>query len=211
MKKSTKMLIVPVLAMLLLGINSCKKNDPVRTQVKTHTIAVNWFRDSTTTNPTAFIDFYNGVAYTQSNAQTHAASIDAFCFDRSQLIVSATEVDMVNMVNFGNSNYAAYDAFNAVVGTGAFSTYTSSTFSEIAMTPVEFNNITYNTDIAQLFSDKGLNGGYGDMAIQSSDLTNTSKYYQFVCSTNGKRGFFHVTSSNYLPGGTMSIEVKVEQ
>jgi hypothetical protein len=99
---------------------------------------------------------------------------------------------------------------HAVLGNPSFSAYTTSTFSEVGMTPVEFSRIKNNSDIAALFGAKNLNGGYSDLGIPAKDLSNSNKYYQFVCA-NGKRGFFHVTSSNYFPGSSMTIEVKVEK
>jgi hypothetical protein len=78
------------------------------------------------------------------------------------------------------------------------------------MNPVEFGSIKYNHDIAGLFARKALNGGYADLGIPAQLLKDANKYYQFVAA-NGKKGFFHVTSSNYMPGSTMTIEVKVQQ
>ena len=203
----------PVLLLLiavLMTTFSCNKSAP-SPKVKTGTFTINWFRDSTTTNPTAFLDLYNSKSYTMSGAAAKPDSIDLFIYDRSVLASSSQAISVINMVFFGNSNYSSAASFQAVVGTQALSTYNASTVSEISMTPAEFSGITYNSDIASLFASKALNGGYTDIDIQAIDLTNTLKYYQFVCAKSGKRGFFHVTSSNYLPGGYMTIEEKVEQ
>jgi hypothetical protein len=180
-------------------------------KAKTGIYTVNWFRDSTTANPTAFIDLNNAKAYTMSQAATKADSIDLFCYDHSALTVSGQNISLVNMVFWSTGNYAAASSFQTVVGTQVFSTYNASTISEISMTSAEFAGIVYNSDIENLFTAKALNGGYTDIDIQASDITNSQKYYQFRCAKNGKKGFLHIISSNYLPGGSMTIEEKVEQ
>ncbi len=206
-----KLIILLVLCAATTGMDGCKKSDdPTQINVRTSNISVNWFRDASTPNPTAFIDFYNGVAYTESNATVHAGSTDAFVVDHGIGPVIFQEIDFRNMTLFGTGDFYSKDTFTAVVGMQAFSTYTASTFYQVSMSSVEFNNIRYNSDIASLWATKGLNGGYANMVITAADLTNTLKYYQFVCA-NGRRGFFHVASSNYLPGSTMVMEVKVEQ
>jgi len=200
-----------LLVTLLATISGCKKEStPTGTKVLTHTVTVNWFRDSTTTNPTAFLDLYHGVAYTIGGAAQKADSIDLFIYDNSALNISSNTLGVINMVFFGNNNYAAYNYFNQVVGVIPFSNYNASTVSEVAITSTDFSSINYNADIANLFASGSLNGGYSDITIAATDLT-TVKYYQFVCAKTGKRGFFHVISSNYLPGGTMTLEIKVEQ
>ncbi len=140
-----------------------------------------------------------------------ADSIDFFIYDRSALIVSSQTLSVINMAFYGANNYSAYDTFNAVVGVVSFPVYNSSTMSEVAITSTEYNDIINNEDIANLFSSKALNGGYTDIDIAATDLTATTKYYMFYCAKVNKRGFFRVVSSNYLPGGTMSVEVKVER
>lgn len=212
MKYSKYPLSFLFIAILIMAISSCKKNNTTASPaVRTNTFTVNWYRDSTTANPTAFIDLYNGKAYTMSGAVPRADSIDLFCYDHSALQVSGLNISLINMAFFGNGTYAAQQSFQNVVGAQALSVYNTSTVSEVSMTPSEFSSIRYNSDIAYLFASKALNGGYSDIDIQSTDLNNTLKYYQFVCAKTGKRGFFHITSSNYLPGGTMTIEEKVEQ
>ncbi len=204
-------LIFIVSAFLFLLIGGCNKNTITPgTKVRTHTVTINWFRDSTTTNPTSFVDLYNGKAHNIANAAAKADSIDLFIHDNSALPVSGNALTVVNMVFFGTNNYPAYTQFNNVVGVIPFSNYNASLVSEISLLPSAFTNITYNADIASLFSSLSLNGGYTDISIVASDLTST-KYYQFKCAKTGKRGFFHVVSSNYLPGGTMTIEIKVEE
>ena len=203
-------LLLPVIVLLAVA-TGCKKSDSNQgPKILTHTVTVSWFRDSTTANPAAFLDLYHGVAYTSANAALKADSIDLFVYDNSALTISSTTLGVIDMVFFGNNNYAAYSSFNQVVGVVPFSNYNASTVSEVAITPADFNNINYNVDIASLFASKALNGGYTDITINSTDLT-TLKYYQFVCAKTGKRGFFHVISSNYLPGGYMTLEIKVEQ
>ena len=209
MKKHIPLLLLVMT--LLAATTGCKKNTNTQgPKVLTHTVTVNWFRDSTTSNPAAFLDLYHGVAYTISGAALKADSIDLFIYDNSALTISSTTLGVIDMAFFVNNNYAAYSSFNQVVGVIPFSTYNASTVSEVAITPTDFNNISYNVDIASLFTSKALNGGYTDISINSTDL-NTLKYYQFVCAKTGKRGFFHVISSNYLPGGNMTLEIKVEQ
>jgi len=210
MKNLLNLAIWALLIMVPGQAGAQKTTKPVPVPARIHNIPVHWFLDATTPNPAAFIDFYNGASYTQDAAIAHAASIDAFCYDRSHLAVSFQEVDLINMTNFGNGNFHVADTFHAVLGNPSFGAYTTSTFSDVSMTPVEFSKIKYNADIAALFRAKSLNGGYADLGIPARDLLNSNKYYQFVCA-NGKRGFFHVTGANYLPGSTMTIEVKVEQ
>jgi|GEM_PF-3921485 len=206
-------------------LNSCNtSDDPARVAVKSYDLTVNWFRDNTTPDPTAFIDFYNGKAYTMkqvANVDTppvntimlRAQYIDAFCFDRSSLIVSSQEVDFINMATFKLNSYPAYDTFNKVVGViEPLSDYPASTFSRVDNVSLgDFNSIQYNDDINALFQAKALNGGYPDMGVFASDITNNTIVYQFKCGHNQKRGFFIIKSSNYLPGGTMTLSVKVEQ
>jgi len=202
-----------LLGSLLIGLSNCSKN-VIRTDViyaRTHTVAVNWFRDSTTANPTAFIDLYNGKAYTYANAATKADSIDFFTYDHSALAVSGQNISLINLAEFSTGSGEIFTNFHTLNGNIPFSAYNTSTFSEVSISSTDFNNLKTNTDIANLFSSKALNGGYGDGDIASTDLGNTLKYYQFKCAKNGKRGIFHVIASNYLPGGTMTIEVKVEQ
>jgi hypothetical protein len=148
-----------------------------------------------------------------SGAVAKADSLDFFCYDHSSLIVSGQNISLINMADFGTNNYSieAANLFQQVVGVQALSRYNTSTVSEVSMTSAEFSGIHYNSDISSLFASKALNGGYGDIDISATDLSNSLKYYQFVCAKTGKRGFFHITSSNYLPGGTMTIEEKVEQ
>jgi hypothetical protein len=204
-------LLLLLLSGMLITISSCTKNGPASIPVRTNTFSVNWFRDSTTSNPTSFIDLYNGKAYTMSAAVSRADSIDLFCYDHSALPVSGQDISLINMVFFGTSNYGAASSFQSVVGAQALNTYNASTVSEVSMTAADFNGIRYNADIANLFATRGFNGGYTDIDIAATDLGNSLKYYQFVCAKTGKRGFFHIISSNYLPGGTMTIEEKVEQ
>ena len=200
-----------LLSAILLICGCSKNNNNPAVKAKTGTYTVNWFRDSTTPNPTAFIDLYNAKAYTMSQAALKADSVDLFCYDHSALAVSGQNISLVNMVFWDTGNYAAAASFQSVVGTQTFSTYNASTISEISMTSSEFAGIVYNADIDNLFTTKALNGGYTDIDIQASDISNTQKYYQFKCAKNGKKGFLHVTSSNYLPGGYMTIEEKLEQ
>ncbi len=198
---------------LLLLISSCSKSpSPAQTRVRTNTFTVNWFRDSTTPNPTAFIDLYNGKAYTMSQAVTKADSVDLFCYDHSALTVSGQDISLINMAFFGAGTYdpQAVQLFQDVVGVLPLSNYNTSTIDVVSITPADYTNITYNADISSIFSTKALNGGQTDISIAASDL-NTTKYYQFKCSKNGKRGFLHVISANYSPGGTMTIEEKVEE
>ena len=204
-------LLFVLLSGICFTINSCTKNGPASISVRSSTFSVNWFRDSTTPNPASFIDLYNGKAYTMSAAVAKADSIDLFCYDHSALAVSGQNISLINMVFFGASNYGAAASFQSVVGAQALSTYNASTVSEVSMTAADFNGIRYNSDIASLFATRAFNGGYTDIDIAATDLGNSLKYYQFVCAKTGKRGFFHITSSNYLPGGTMTIEEKVEQ
>ena len=208
MKKYIPVLLLATI--ILAAAWGCKKSTTQGPKVLINTVTVNWFRDSTTANPKAFLDLYHGVAYTMSAAALKADSIDLFVYDNSALNISSTTLGVIDMVFFGNNNYAAYNYFNQVVGVIPFSNYNASTVSEVAISPTDFSRITYNADIASLFASKALNGGYTDISINSTDLTSV-KYYQFVCAKTGKRGFFHVISSNYLPGGTMTLEIKVEQ
>lgn len=202
-------LLIIVSAFLSIAIG-CKK-DKNKITVRTHTFAINWFRDESTANPKAFVDLYNGKSYNQANAVLKSDSIDFFIYDHSALLVSSQSLGVINMAFYGNNNYAAYDTFNAVVGVVAFPSYNSSTMSEVSITSTEYNDIENNEDIANLFSTKSLNGGYTDIEIAATDLNAATKYYMFNCSKVGKRGFLRVVSSNYLPGGTMTIEVKVER
>lgn len=209
--KNTKHIVLFILSVAFFSfVSSCKK-DKNKTEVRTHTFAINWFRDASTPNPEAFVDLYNGKSYNQANAVLKSDSIDFFIYDHSALIVSSQSLGVINMAFYGNNNYAAYDTFNAVVGVVSFPTYNSSTVSEVSITSTEYNDIVNNEDIANLFSTKALNGGYTDVEIAATDLTATTKYYQFYCSKVNKHGFLRVVSSNYLPGGTMTIEVKVER
>src|SRR4051812_23609411 len=97
---------------VLWGMNGCKKSDnPTQINVRTSNISVNWFRDASTPNPTAFIDFYNGVAYTQASAAAHAGSTDAFVYDHGIGPVIFQEVDFVNMARFGVGDYYPKDTF----------------------------------------------------------------------------------------------------
>lgn len=189
----------------------CKKKDKDKITVRTHTFAINWFRDASTANPEAFVDLFNGKSYNQANASLKADSIDFFIYDRSALLVSSQTLSVINMAFYGANNYSAYDTFNAVVGVIPFTSYNASTMSEVAITSTEYSSIVNNEDIANLFASKSLNGGYTDVDIAATDLTATTKYYMFKCAKVNKRGFFRVVSSNYLPGGTMSVEVKVER
>ncbi|MCW3128036.1 MAG: hypothetical protein JWO03_3694 [Bacteroidetes bacterium] len=205
---------LPVLALfaMLAAVSSCKTNpEEVFTFARTNTFTVNWYRDSTTPNPTAFIDLYNGKSYTMSGAASKPDSIDLFCYDHSALPVSGQNISLINMVFFGQGNYAAASSFQNVVGAQALPRYNASTVSEVTMTTADFTSIRYNRDINSFFISNGLNGGYTDIDIAATDMSNSLKFYQFVCAKTGKRGFFHITSSNYLPGGTMTIEAKVEQ
>ena len=204
-------LLAIIISGIFATITSCNKNGPASVSVRTNTFTINWFRDSTTPNPTAFIDLYNGKSYTMSGAVAKADSIDLFCYDHSALAVSGQDISLINMVFFGQSYYPAAGSFQAVVGAQAMSTYNASTVSEVSMTAADFNGIKYNSDISALIASRALNGGYTDIDIAATDLGNSLKYYQFVCAKTSKRGFFHITSSNYLPGGTMTIEEKVEQ
>ena len=195
--------------MVLSG--SCSKKATLSPAVRNNALTVNWFRDSSTNNPTAFIDLYNGRVYTMSGAVAHPDSVDLFCYDHSALQVSGQNISLINMVFFGTANYAAASLFQSVVGAQSLTTYNASTVSEVSMTSADFNGISTNADIANLYASKALNGGYTDIDIQATDISNSQKFYQFVCAKNGKRGFFHITTSNYLPGGTMTIMAKVEQ
>lgn len=211
MKYTKHILLLALISGLILFIAGCGKNGPTSPAVRSNTFAVNWFRDSTTANPTAFLDLYNGKAYTMSSAAAKPDSMDLFCYDHSALPVSGQNISLINMVFFGQGNYPAASSFQAVVGTQAMSTYNASTVSEVSMTAADFNGIKYNSDISTLFTTRGYNGGYTDIDIYATDMGNSTKFYQFVCAKTGKRGFFHIISSNYLTGGTMTIEEKVEQ
>ena len=196
---------------LLIFVSSCKKDDPTEIDVRNHTTTVNWYRDASTANPTCFLDLYNGKSYTMAVAATRPDSVDLFIYDRSQLIVSSQAIALINAVFFSSNNYAAYEPFNMDVGVLPLSVSNASTVSEVAITTSEFNDIRFNSDIDKLFSSKALNGGYTDIDIAATDLNATTKYYQFYCEGVNKRGFFHVVSNNYLPGGTMTLEIKVQE
>jgi hypothetical protein len=198
-------------ALFFITAGCNKNNNPAGPVARTYTLTINWFRDSSTTNPTCFLDLYNGRAYTISQAAAKADSVDLYIADQSALVVSGQALELVNMVFFGSNNYASYTYFNNVVGVIPFSNYNASTVSEVSITPADFAAIQYSADVTNLFTSKGLNGGYTDINIAATDLSSSTKYYQFKCAKTNKRGFFHVISSNYLPGGTMTIEAKVEQ
>lgn len=209
--KTITFISIFIAATLLTVTPGCKKKDKDKITVRTHTFAINWFRDASTANPEAFVDLYNGKSYNQANASLKADSIDFFIYDRSALLVSSQALSVINMAFYGANNYSAYDTFNTVVGVVPFTNYNASTMSEVAITATEYNDIVNNEDIANLFSTKSLNGGYTDIEIAATDLTATTKYYQFYCAKVNKHGFLRVISTNYLPGGTMTIEVKVER
>ena len=196
----------------LFVFSGCSKEDNAsKMEAKTGSFDINFFRDATTTNPECFVDFYNLTSYTQSGAKAHAATIDAFVYDRSRFPVSSTDVVFQSMKNFGLGAIDGYTQFDNVVGAEAFTAYNPSTFAPVSITAVDFNNIRYNDDIAAIFAAKALNDGYEDMSIPAVDLGLITKYYYFRCFHNGKRGFFRVISSNYASGNNMRIEVKVEK
>ncbi len=210
MKHTKQIALLLFVSTFLIIAFGCKK-DKNKIKVRTHTFAINWFKDASTSNPSSFIDLYNGKAYNQADAVLKSDSIDFFIYDRSALLVSSQALSVINMVFYGNNNYSAYDTFNTVVGVVSFPNYNNSTMSEVAITSTEYNEIENNDDIANLFTEKSLNGGYTDIDIAAADLTATTKYYMFNCTKVSKRGFFRIVSSNYLPGGNMTIEVKVER
>src|SRR5882757_789286 len=82
---------------MLIMTGCSKSDDPAHITARTHTVTVNWFKDANTPAPTAFIDFYNGAAYTEANATAHANTIDAFCYDHNVPPVFYQQVDFVNM------------------------------------------------------------------------------------------------------------------
>ncbi len=209
-----KLLLMLGVCAAMTGMNACKKVDdplnPTQINVRTHNITINWFRDETTPNPKAFVDFYNGASYTQAEARAHETSTDAFVFDHGVGPLIFQEVCFRNMATFGLHSFYNADSFNTVVGFLPFGYYTSTLFTTADITNVDFNNLRYNSDINTLWTSKGSSGGFPDMDIPAVNLTNNMKYYEFLAA-NGKRGYFRVISANYQPGGTMTIEVKVEQ
>ena len=210
MKKINYLSFVLLGICLVILVDSCKK-EPAGISVRTHSTTLNWYRDSTTVNPSCFLDLYHGKSYTMSQAAAHPDSIDFFLYDRSQLLVSSQTISVVNAIFFRDNNYSVYESFRDHVGILPMSVYNASTMSEVSITATEFNNIRYNSDIDNLFTSKALNGGYTDIDIAAVDLNNTSKYYQFYCEGVNKRGFFHVTGNNYMPGGNMTLEIKVQE
>src|ERR1043165_5436576 len=82
-------LILTIFALLSLSpqpVTAQKKAKPTPIPVLIHTFPIHWYLDASSKDPAAFLDFYNGVAYTQAEAQSHASSVDAFCYDRSHQV-----------------------------------------------------------------------------------------------------------------------------
>jgi hypothetical protein len=188
-----------------IGSQSCTKTTE-QTKVLTHKITVSWFRDSTTPAPAAFLDLYNGMAYTPAQAADHEQSIDAFCFYSQGL----PQVNLVSMNSFGSGNYAARYSFNAVVGVLPFKNYIISSFAPATgLSRAEYGGIKYNNDITAFFNANKYGDGTTNMPI-SFNNRDTNQYYLFHCYGNNKRGFFRLVSTDSL-ATKMTIEVKVEQ
>jgi len=198
--------------MLLLLFSSCKKNDASDGQasLKQDTIVVQSISNSAgnvDASRKGWIDLYDGIAYTQSQAALNSSSID-FSY---------------NYHGGGCSTCRFFESMKSMSGrTGdvvSFSTITISSMINAewhdSVTAADFGSIKTGADIDALFTKKKIviwNGG-DDVTDRNSDVAK-GKIFAFT-DKNGKKGFFRI--SDYIanvPDGdpaTLTLYVKIQK
>ncbi|GAB2797477.1 hypothetical protein GCM10027275_48680 [Rhabdobacter roseus] len=213
MKNLKKNVALAVGGTLLLLLNGCKNNDaePTALPIREHSIVAESIiapGGSQSTTNKCFLNLYDGLAYTKSEAEANSSKVD-FAYN----------------YRGGGCNTCRFfeNVKNMSTRTGYVSSFSTITDSRIAnveqydgITPDRFEQIKNAKDIDDLFAEKKIQDnahGHGDITNRTTDVA-VGRVFAFI-DKSGKKGFFRI--SDYVanvPTGdkaTLTLSVKVQE
>ncbi len=193
------------LTLILLALLSCNKDEPTDPGIVQKTLTVESIIGTANgkIDPTrkGFIDLYDGLAYSQTEAKSNSSKID-FAYNYHD--------EGCNTCRFFENVKAMSTRTHYVDG---FSAITNSQI-EMAISVTKFDNIKTSADIEKIFTDEKI------MLNHLADITNRKtdvalgKVFAFV-DKNGKKGFFSIGDyAANVPTGdkaTLTLTIKIQK